>query len=156
VGIGTSFRIYLPRLCGTLVPKAAAQVQEAVPRGNETILLVEDDSDLHVSVQTILSRLGYRILGVPNGAKALEAWHEHQNIIQLMITDLVMPGGMTGMELAKRVRADNPNLKVICITGYSAELAATNALLPDGLICLNKPFQALQLASAIRNCLDEP
>jgi PAS domain S-box-containing protein len=156
LGIGTTFRIYLPRLGGLAGPKASTQAQAATPRGSETILLVEDDADLQLSVQTILSRLGYRILGAPNGAAALDVWRENQHMIKLMITDLVMPGGMTGMELAKHVRKENPNLKVICMTGYSAELAARNAPLCDGLICISKPFQALQLASAVRNCLDEP
>jgi PAS domain S-box-containing protein len=154
INIGTTFRAYLPRRDGTAGPEASAPVQEAIPGGNETILLVEDDPDLHLSVQTILSRLGYRILAAPNAVKALEIWRDHKHIIQLMITDLVMPGGMTGIELAKRAREEDPNLKVICMSGYSADFVAQDSLPPGGLTCLTKPFRAQQLASAVRNCLD--
>jgi PAS domain S-box-containing protein len=154
VEIGTTFRVYLPRLDRTVGPKATTQPIQPIPGGSETILLVEDDPDLHVSVQTMLSRLGYRILTAPNGVKALEVWREHKHIIQLMITDLVMPGGMSGMELARRAREENPDLRVICMSGYSAELIGRDFPPCDELMCLSKPFQALQLASAVRDCLD--
>jgi PAS domain S-box-containing protein len=154
VDIGTTFRVYLPRLGAPVSPKAPVQAPQALPDGSETILLVEDDPDLHHSLQMMLVRLGYRILAASNGVEALEVWREHKNSIQLMITDLVMPGGMSGMELARRARGEDPGLKVICMSGYSPELVASESLPCDGLTYLTKPFHAQQLASAIRACLE--
>ena len=123
--------------------------------GNETILLAEDDLSLRVSIRKALSQLGYRIIEAPTGVKALEVWKENGDEIQLLLTDLVMPDGMTGKDLAQRILQENPNLKVIYMSGYSAEVVGKDFPLKEGLNFLTKPFQAAKLAQTIRDSLDE-
>jgi PAS domain S-box-containing protein len=158
VGRGTTFRIYLPRV-DKLLP--ALQIPEppklsSLPGGNETILLVEDDDFLRPSVCNTLSRLGYHVIPVNNGIKALEIWQVRREDIQMLITDLVMPGGITGKHLAERLLKQNPKLKVLYASGYSAEIAATDFPLKEGVNFLTKPFHSQKLARTIRDKFDKP
>jgi PAS domain S-box-containing protein len=158
LGRGTTFRIYLPRLAKLSV---AAQKPEqpklnTLPGGTETILLVEDDDFLRPSVCNTLSRLGYHVIPVSNGIKAVEIWQVRHDEIQMLITDLVMPGGMSGKNLGELLLKQNPKLKVIYASGYSAEIVGTDFPLKEGLNFLTKPFQAEKLALAIRKSLDTP
>ncbi len=156
VGRGTTFKIYLPRLVGLTTTRSIAEKMLATPpTGQETILLVEDETALRASVHKILARLGYRILEAPTGGKALEVWKEHHAEIRLLLTDLVMPEGMSGKELAQRLLQENPRLKVIYMSGYSAELAGHELCLQDGVNFLAKPFEMQKLAHIIRNRLDQ-
>jgi len=154
VGHGATFRVYLPRLPTVAALTPAQPTRRAVPGGNETILLVEDDAGLRVSMRTTLQRLGYRILEAQNGAQALQVFQEHQGEIRLLLTDMVMPGGMTGMELTERALANNPNLEVVCMSGYSNALVAKALPLAGAATFLAKPFQAIELAKAVREALD--
>jgi two-component system, cell cycle sensor histidine kinase and response regulator CckA len=125
-----------------------------MPRGDETILLVEDDPSLRLSVRRSLAQLGYRILEAPTGVKALEVWQQNRNDISVLLTDLVMPDGMTGKDLALRILAESPDLKVIYMSGYSAEAVGKDFPLKEGDNFLTKPFKALKLAQTIRDKLD--
>ncbi len=154
VGHGTTFRIYLPRLARNAGLTTAQPKVTAKRGGDETILLVEDDPSLRVSVRKSLSQLGYRILEAPTGVKALEVWKQNSNEIRLLLTDLVMPDGMTGKDLAQRVLGENPSLKVIYMSGYSAEVVGKDFPLKEGDNFLTKPFQASKLARTIREKLD--
>jgi PAS domain S-box-containing protein len=154
VGHGTTFRIYLPRLTGNVVVKSAPPAFAAMRGGNETILLAEDDPDLRVAVRKALSQLGYRILEAPTGVKALEVWQENRNEISLLLTDLVMPDGMTGKDLALRLLQENPKLKVIYMSGYSAEVVGRDFPFTEDVNFLTKPFPAQKLAQTIRDRLD--
>jgi len=155
VGQGTTFRIYLPRLA-RMSPQKPEQSKPAVMLGgNETILLVEDDVFLHASVRKILLQLGYRVLDATNGVEALEIWNQNRDGIHLLITDLVMPGGITGIDLAKQILKQDPKLKVIYASGYSSEVAGKDFPLKEGVNFLTKPFQALKLAQTVRSCLDK-
>ena len=154
VGRGTTFRIYLPRLVRRAGAKSSAAAPTAVRGGNETILLVEDELSLRVSVRMTLSRLGYRILEAPTGVKALEVWKENHDEIRLLLTDLVMPDGMTGIDLAQRLLQDNSELKVIYMSGYSAEVAGREFPMQEGVNFLSKPFESPKLAQTIRDNLD--
>jgi signal transduction histidine kinase/ActR/RegA family two-component response regulator len=156
VGQGTTFRIFLPRLARAS-PQNSGQHKTAVIRGgNETILLVEDDASLHASVRKILSHFGYHVLDAINGVEALEVWNQNHDEINLLLTDMVMPGGITGIDLAARLLKKNPKLKVIFASGYSAEVAGKDFPLEEGVNFLTKPFQAKKLAETVRNCLDKP
>jgi len=155
VGRGTTFRVYLPRLARNAAAAAAAQpALSPKPGGRETILLVEDDPALRLAVRDSLARLGYRILEAPTGVKALEVWNQNRGEIRLLLTDLVMPDGMTGKNLAQRLLQENPALKVIYMSGYSAEVVGKDFPLQEGYNFLTKPFQSHKLAITIRDRLD--
>jgi len=156
VGHGTTFRIYLPRLAALSAQKPKEPAGTKLRGGNETILLVEDDPFLHASVRKILFQLGYRVLAATNGVEALAPWKRHQAEIHLLLTDLVLPGGMTGKDLGQRLSRENPKLKVIYTSGYSAEIITKDLHLEEGFNFLGKPYEARQLAQIIRNCLDQP
>jgi PAS domain S-box-containing protein len=153
-GHGTTFRIYLPRLAGMSRPEPEPPALTSMRGGNETILLVEDDAFLRASVHKALSQLGYRVFEAINGIEALEVWKQHREEIHLLLTDLVMPGGMTGKDLAERLLPENPKLKVIYVSGYSAEVAGKDFSLEEGVNFLAKPVQAFKLAQTVRQNLD--
>ena len=154
VGHGTTFRIYLPRLTGNVVIKSTPPALAGTRGGHETILLAEDAPALRVAVRKALAQLGYRILEAPTGVKALAVWQENRNEISLLLTDLVMPDGMNGKDLAQRLLQENPKLKVIYMSGYSAEVVGKDFPFTEDVNFLTKPFPAQKLAQTIRNCLD--
>jgi two-component system, cell cycle sensor histidine kinase and response regulator CckA len=94
------------------------------------------------------------VLEATTGVTALDVWKEHRQEIRLLLTDLVMPDGVSGRELAQQLGEADPTLKVIYTSGYSRDIAGHNFPLHDGVNFLSKPFQAAKLAQAIRNCLD--
>jgi len=103
----------------------------------------------------ILCEKSYRVLAASNGAEALDLWKQHQAEIHLVLTDLVLPGGMTGKDLGQRLVQEHPQLKVIYTSGYSADVVGRDFPLAEGVNFLNKPFQTQTLAQTIRNCLDQ-
>jgi PAS domain S-box-containing protein len=153
-GVGTTFSICLP----INEPVASAEPRPAPePRsfaGTETILVVEDEDAVRLLVVNLLERRGYTVLQATSGADALEVWQRARDQIDLVLTDLVMPGGMNGHELAARLRADRPALKVVYTSGYSADLTQHGASLIDGANFLPKPYRADKLARTIREQLD--
>jgi CheY-like chemotaxis protein len=153
---GTTFRIYLPRVAAQPGQESGQSELAAMRGGQETILLVEDELALRASASKALTQLGYRVLESVDGAETLNIWKEHQKEINLLLTDMVMPGGMTGTELAKKLLRENPKLKVIYISGYSVEVASRDIPLEEGVNFLSKPFGAYKLAQTVRNRLDEP
>jgi PAS domain S-box-containing protein len=155
VGHGTTFRIYLPRLSAKSEPKPPQPPSTSKPGGNETILLVEDEAPLRLIVSLTLSRLGYRVLEAANGMKALEVWKQNHDDIRLLLTDMMMPGGMTGKDLGQRLLQENPQLKVIYMSGYSAEIAGKDFPFEVGVNFLTKPFAAQLLAQTVRQMLNE-
>jgi nitrogen-specific signal transduction histidine kinase/ActR/RegA family two-component response regulator len=156
VGHGTTFKVYLPRLAEMHDTKFIKKPPAAAPTGHETILLVEDEPSLRILLGKSLARLGYRVLEAATGVKAMEVWKEHQGEIQMLLTDLMMPDGMTGRELGQRLLQENPKLKVIYMSGYSADIIAKDFPLQEGVNFLIKPFQVQQLAQTIRQSLDQP
>jgi len=154
VGHGTTFRIYLPRLANSPGLKSLPPALSAMDRGDETILLVEDDPSLRMSVRKILSHQGYRILEAPTGVKAMEVWQQNRDEIRLLLTDLVMPDGMNGKDLAQRVLQENPKLKVIYMSGYITEVVGKNFPLKASDTFLAKPFLSAKLAQTVREKLD--
>ena len=155
VGHWTTVKIYLPRLSGLTTANIALKMLALPPAGKETILLVEDEPSLRITIQMTLAQLGYRILEAASGVKALKVWQEHRTEIGLLLTDVMMPDGMNGKELAQRLRRENPELKVIFMSGYSPEIAGQDFPLQAGVNFLAKPFQMQALAQIIRDCLDK-
>ena len=155
VGKGTTLRIYLPRLARPSDPEAIWSSLASVCGGNETLLLVEDESSVRTTIRIALSRLGYRTLEASSAVEALEVWNQHRGEIQFVLTDMLMPGGMNGKELVQRLRQENPGLKVIYTSGYCADIIGKDLLLQEGVNFLAKPFEAHKLAYTVRNCLDQ-
>ena len=104
--------------------------------------------------RAMLERHGYRVLESADGAEALRVWGEHRGTIALLLTDLVMPGGMSGHQLARRLQAEKPALKVIYTSGYSAETAGREIALRSGENFVPKPFMINQLLDTIRRAID--
>ena len=154
LGVGTTFRIYLPVTTGVAVEQKVAAATSELPGGPEVILVVEDDPAVRLLVSNLLQRSGYTVLVAPTGITALEVWKEHKTRIQLVLTDMIMPDGMTGRELANRLKQERPGLKVIYTSGYSAEVVGKGHALLDGTDFLQKPYSPLTLAQTVRACLD--
>ena len=120
---------------------------------NETILLVEDEAILREWVKEILANCDYVVLEAANGVEALKIWDNENGQIDLLVTDMVMPEGMTGGDLARQLISRRPDLKVIYTSGYSDEIMGNDTELPEGPF-LPKPCAAPKLAQLVRDCLD--
>jgi nitrogen-specific signal transduction histidine kinase/CheY-like chemotaxis protein len=155
-GQGTTFRVYLPAVEGPRAAAAAEAAPAKLPCGSETILIVEDETSLRALIAGLLRRCGYTVFEAASGPAALAIWNQHQASIHLLLTDVMLPEGMSGVELAKRLLAEKPQLKVICASGYSPDLPGPGAALLAGLSFLQKPLSYRKLAEAIRECLDQP
>jgi PAS domain S-box-containing protein len=154
VNEGTTFHIYLPRLAKKEVrPELPAPPPKAL-RGTETILLVEDETALRQLMQRVLERHGYHLYTAESGVQALELWREHREGIDILVTDMVMPEGMTGRELADRLHAEKPGLKIIYCSGYAKDLPGQNSPLRDNENFLEKPFEPFKLLQRVRACAD--
>jgi CheY-like chemotaxis protein len=152
-GSGAKFTVFLPaNQAGTVSP--APTPKPADLTGTETILLVEDDEELRSLAQAALEQNGYTVIVAGNGLEALRLWSRHQSALALLITDLAMPGGILGHELALHLRQEYPELKIVFISGYSAEFAGAKSELKLGENFLQKPFSADQLLEIIRRSLD--
>ncbi len=153
VGRGTTFKIFLPTPAHAK-PAEQAQKPKSFPGGSETILLVEDETALRELVQEILERRGYRVLEASSGVEALRVWAEHKDSIDLLFTDMMMPEGVSGRELAERVLEDRADLKVIYSSGYSMDVFAAEASFCDSSNFLQKPYDPETLAQMVRESLD--
>jgi two-component system, cell cycle sensor histidine kinase and response regulator CckA len=156
VGVGTTFRVFFPAL-----PTATVETDDQGDSlmmacgGRETILLVEDEPVLRELVAKVLQEYDYRVLEAETGVQALKVWDEHQGKVDLLLTDMVMPGGVSGAELAQRLRQRKPDLRVIYSSGYSSEIVGKNFSDNDPVF-LAKPYRPPQLAQRVRKCLDSP
>jgi CheY-like chemotaxis protein len=154
IGQGTTFYVYLPLLNPSATTTVGPAERPQLLGGIESILVVEDEATLRRLFRNMLTRLGYRIFEAPTGAAALEVWRQNRNVIQLLLTDLVMPDGMTGIELGRKLLEEKPDLPIIYISGYSRETAGASIELHEGVNFLPKPFQVEKLAQIIRSNLD--
>jgi CheY-like chemotaxis protein len=154
VGHGTSVKIYLPRADRKAQAKVAADPGQAAPKqGREVILVVEDNADLRTVMVKQLTDLGYETREAENAKAALAALAKHPEV-ELLFTDIIMPGGMTGVELAREVRRQHPKVKILLTSGYTARAMANGFHDIEGLELLPKPFRKHDLAQRIRGILD--
>jgi CheY-like chemotaxis protein len=157
VGHGTTFNVLLP---ATTQTPQALPVEPGlivpVPRGRETILLVEDEPVLRDLAHLILKECGYHVLEATTGVEAVDVWNRHPGEIDLLLTDMVMPEGMSGMELAQKLQATKSDLKIIFASGYSIEDMDTDFLRKGNAVLLQKPYTHVTLSHAVRDCLDLP
>ena len=152
LGQGSTFKVFLPACDpeGRIDPPAGVVIRG----GSETILVVEDEAPVLWTTRNILEHYGYRVLEAGGGVEALAIWHQHQNEIALLLTDIVMPVGVSGQELAEQFQNQKPGLKLIYTSGYSVEAAAKSLELSDGINFLQKPYDADTLARTVRRSLD--
>jgi len=151
---GTIFQIYLPKCSTGTVELDGGMESSKPPRGDETVLIVEDEPAILKLGATILERQGYNVLTAATPAQAIQTVAEQGDAIQLLITDVVMPE-MNGRDLVRRVREVKPDLKCLYISGYTADAIAHHGVLEEGVRFLQKPFSILELATRVRQVLDE-
>ena len=154
-GIGTTVKLFLPQIARPA--EASGEPTEAralQPVGRETILVVEDEEDVRELVCRLLGALGYRVLAAPEGAPAL-ALLESERGIALLFTDVVLPGGMNGPDIARTAQAKCPHLKVLYTSGYTGNAIQQIEALGAGVRLLSKPYAIEDLAQTVRDMLDE-
>jgi PAS domain S-box-containing protein len=153
MGLGTSFRIYLPLSTDVELPKIVAATRGGDPIGMETILAVEDDDLVRANTERVLRSLGYKLLIASNGPAALAILERGDNI-DLLFTDVVMPGGMGGRQLAEEACAMRPSLKVLFTSGYTDNALIHHGRLDPGVHLIRKPYRKKDLAIKLRQLLD--
>ena len=149
---GTAFKVYLPRVSEAEEEKDVAIGAKAVPRGTETVLLVEDEDHVRDILTDILNDQGYRVFVASSGSEALDIARKN-GIIHLMVTDVVMPQ-MSGRELAENLTQDRPEMKVLYMSGYTDDAIVRHGLLDEKLHFLQKPFDSVTVARKVRQVLD--
>jgi CheY-like chemotaxis protein len=152
---GTTIKIYLPRAHGAgdiAVPSEKPVVGSA---GSETVLVVEDEPDVRSYLVETLQDLNYRVREAPDGASALALFDDDPFRIDLLLTDIVMPG-MNGRQLADQLLSRQPGLRVLFMTGYSRNAIVHQGRLDPGVSLLQKPLTQAMLAAKIRDILDKP
>ncbi|MBX3279956.1 MAG: GNAT family N-acetyltransferase [Acidobacteria bacterium] len=156
-GKGAVFRIYLPTAGGAADALEPVSPLPSLRGGSETILAVEDEDALREILKMVLERYGYRVLIASSGVEALELWREHAEAVDLLLTDMVLPHGISGRELAERLRAERADLKVLVMSGYDPRAIAANegdAATANRYRFLQKPYVPSELIRAVRECLD--
>ncbi len=157
IDAGTTFKVFLPEVAPPAGAKAAAPAESSERGGTETILLVEDDQEVRAVTRRILERVGYRVHEATSGSEALQLWCSQEPRLDLLLTDIVLPGGISGRELAERLRTHQPGVKVIFTSGYS--FAETNKdtefIQRSNSYLLQKPCPSRALLRTVRRCLDE-
>jgi PAS domain S-box-containing protein len=153
VGHGTTVRLYLPRLTNESLKSDSTAVTPARKGGGETILVVEDNPDVRRLVLRQLRDLGYEVIEAANGPRALKILDDGATI-DLLFTDVVMPGGMTGRQLAEAAKTRRPNLKTLFTSGYTEDSILRLGKLDPGVRLLSKPYRKHELATRIREALD--
>jgi PAS domain S-box-containing protein len=153
-GRGTSVRIYLPRAPQESAPEVKSLAVPIATENKKSILLVEDSAPLMAIARAFLNDLGYHVLEASNGAEALEIVRSHK-AIDLLFTDVVLPDGMDGAEVARAAERLRPGLKVLFASGYSREALVHQGCLDGGVSLLLKPYRKFDLAQAIRGCLSQ-
>lgn len=153
---GSTFDIYFPASDEVPVPKKEARTSNPiVANGEETVLIVEDEPVLRSMARDILEECGYRILEASSGKDALAVWKKRSGEIDLVLTDMVMPDGVSGVDLAEQLLAKRPGLKIVFTSGYTANEVNQEMLTRTGASFLSKPYTHTELAKTVRDCLDQ-
>ena len=154
VGLGTSFKIFIPVTSQPAPERQAKVVESKTGEGTETVLLVEDEEAVRGLLKIILQRHGYRVLEAASGSAALLVWKKYGTQIDLLLTDMIMPDGLTGRELAKQLLAQEPGLKVVYSSGYDDDPEGTAFISRGTAVFLQKPYTPKKLIQTVRQCLD--
>jgi CheY-like chemotaxis protein len=152
-GVGTTFKVYLPRIGQATTPAARPPARPEMPAGRETILLVEDDEGARELARRVLRSLGYTSLEARDGQEALRLAADYPGTIHLLLTDVVLPG-IGGRALAEQLARSYPGLKTLFMSGYTDNAIAHHGVLEPGIALLQKPFSPMELARKVREVLD--
>jgi PAS domain S-box-containing protein len=151
---GSTFKVYLPQLLQNLETLQAPKPAKGVVTGSETILLVEDEDLVREMTRRVLRKYGYTVLEASDGQEALTLCEAYQEKINLLITDIVMPGGMNGHDLAEYLTTLHPEMKVLYMSGYTDTVIGHRGILAPGITFLQKPFTPTVLIHKVRGILD--
>ena len=154
VGIGTTFKIYLPRADEEANQQGNDILPTDLPGGTETVLLVEDEHTVRNLCSRILGGLGYQVTQARSGAEAVAAAADRADRIDLLLTDVVMPG-MSGKELATRLVRHHPEMKVLFMSGYTDDAIVHHGVLDEGVSFIGKPYTPSALARKVREVLEK-
>jgi CheY-like chemotaxis protein len=152
-GKGAAFKIYLPQVQGTAAGRKPTREAGPLPGGTETILVVEDEERVRELTGEILTKAGYEVLTAANGGEALLLLEQRTEPVHLLLTDVVMPM-MSGRELAERLAAEHPEMKVLYMSGYTDNAIVHHGVLDEGTPFLAKPFRTPELTRKVREVLD--
>jgi CheY-like chemotaxis protein len=155
VGVGTTFEVYLPLVDEQVSPAADGPPARPPAAGRETVLLIEDEASLRDLLVETLEGAGYAVLVAPGGEDALRMVQEHPGVIHLVVTDVMMPG-LTGRQVAERIRAARPEVRVLFVSGYVGDALARHGVSEPEARLLSKPFTAEALLRKVREVLDGP
>lgn len=153
VGVGTTFKVYLPRTEESAEVVGTRSGLRAPPRGTETVLLAEDEDGVRALTQHILTACGYTVLEAVDGDEAMRVAAGHHGPIHLLVTDVVMPGP-GGNQVAEKLREQHPQLRVLFVSGYTDDAVIRNGILHEKVNFLQKPFTPFALAQKVRDALD--
>ena len=153
LGQGATFKVYLPRTDAAPEAPAASAAPVTSLRGAETILLVEDEPRLLRLTEQILEGYGYTVLAAANGSQAAELAEHHAGPIALLLTDVVMPG-MSGRDVAERIQTTRPDIRVLCMSGYTEMAIVWHGVLDRGVWFMQKPFTPQSLVRKVREVLE--
>jgi len=154
LGMGSTFAVFLPAGKTDAAATSGPSEETTARGGNEIILVVEDETALRGLMRGVLQHYGYHVLEAASGSEALKVWEKNAPQIDLLLTDMALPEGVDGNDLAKDLQRQKEQLKVVFTSGYSLELCGEVAGLQAGLNFLQKPFHPLALARTVRRCLD--
>jgi len=152
-GKGATFKVYLPRAAGEGVGEERVVSVETLPVPTETVLVVEDEAAVRVLTRRILQQAGYRVFDSPGPRQAEALCDQHKKTFQLLVTDVIMPGS-NGPELFERLAQQNPDLKVLYVSGYTDDTILHQGRLDPGVEFLQKPFTAAALTRRVREVLN--
>ncbi|HVZ10143.1 CHASE3 domain-containing protein [Rhodopila sp.] len=155
-GEGTTVRLYLPRARQPAVAATQMQAPVNLPQGTATILVVEDEAMVREITTVMLQELGYQVLQAADGEEALRVFGEHASTVDLLLTDVVLPGQMRGRELADRIKAVRPSIRTLFMSGYTQNSIVHHGRLDDGVALLGKPFKREDLAQKVAEVLQQP
>jgi CheY-like chemotaxis protein len=151
-GQGTTVKIYLPSAAAKPAAEAIEQAPASAQRGNETILVLEDEARVRKLICEVLAGRGYHVLEAVRGEEAIRLAREHKGRIHLLLADVVMPE-MSGPQALEQIRARHPNMKVLFMSGYTDEAMVHHGILDSGVPFLQKPFLPETLARKVREVL---
>jgi CheY-like chemotaxis protein len=152
-GKGTTFKIYLPMIKREIA-KTETVVLPPVSSGTETVLIAEDDAAVRTFVKAVLEQFGYKVIEAVDGEDAISRFTENQDRVQLLILDVIMPK-KNGKEVYEEIRKDQPDVKVIFSSGYTADLLRKKGVIEEDLIVISKPVSPTELLKKVRETLDK-